>query len=73
MPVIDINVNDKTVVKCFVKSGTSKPQFYVGHPIRSDNCLISLTLLLKSEFYYHLQEAVDVANTCLKYGVLITT
>ena len=46
---------------------------YEGHPISSDNGLISQKLLLKSEFYYPLHVAMDVAYSCLKYGVFIIT
>ena len=35
--------------------------FYVGHPISSDNGLISQKLLRKSEFYYWLHVAMVVA------------
>ena len=45
---------------------------YVGHPISSDNGLISQKLLLRSEFYYSLHVAMGVAYSCLKYGVSIT-
>ena len=47
--------------------------WYVGHPISSDNGLISQKLLLKSEFYYPLRVVIGVAYSCLKYGVSITT
>ena len=46
---------------------------YMGHPISSDNGLISQKLLLKSEFYNPLHVAMGVAYSCLKYGVFITT
>ena len=46
---------------------------YEGHPISSDNGLISQKLLLKSELYYPLHVAMDVAYSCLKYGVFIIT
>ena len=46
---------------------------YVGHPISSDNGLISQKLLVKSEFYYLLHVATGVAYSCIKYGVFITT
>ena len=46
---------------------------YVGHPISSDNGLISQKLLLKSEIYYPLHVAMGVAYSCLKYGVFIIT
>ena len=46
---------------------------YVGHPISSDNDLISQKLLLKSEFYYPLHMAMGVVYSCLKYGVFIIT
>ena len=46
---------------------------YVGHPISSDNGLISRKLLLKSELYYPLHMAMGVAYSCLKYGIFITT
>ena len=42
---------------------------YAGHPISSDNGLISQTLLLKSEFYYPLHVTMCGAYSCLKYGV----
>ena len=45
----------------------------MGHPISSDNGLISEKLSLKSEFYYPLHVEMGVAYLCLKYGVLITT
>ena len=45
----------------------------MGHPISSDNGLISQILLLKAEFYYTLYVAMGVAYSCLKYGVFITT
>ena len=35
--------------------------FYVGHPISSDNGLISQKLSLKSEFYYPLHVAMGIA------------
>ena len=50
-----------------------KTYFYVGHPICSDNGLISQRLLLNSEFYYPLHVAMVVAYSCLKYEVFITT
>ena len=46
---------------------------YVGHPISSDNGLISQKLLLKSEFYFPLHVAMGVAYSCMKYGVFIIT
>ena len=46
---------------------------YVGHPISSDNGLISQKLLLESKLYYPLHVAMGVAYSCLKYGVFITT
>ena len=46
---------------------------YVGHPISSDNGLISQELLLKSKFYYLLHVAIGVAYSSLKNGVFITT
>ena len=46
---------------------------YEGHPISSDNGLISQKLLMKSELYYPLHVAVGVAYSCLKFGVFITT
>ena len=46
---------------------------YVGHPISSDNGLISQKLLLKSELYYPLHVAIGVAYSCMKYGVFIIT
>ena len=39
---------------------------YVGHPISSDNGLISQNLLLKSKFYYPMHVAMGVAYSCLK-------
>ena len=49
------------------------PYLYVGHPMSSDNGLISQKLLLKSEFYYPLHVAMGVAYSCLKYRALIIT
>ena len=46
---------------------------YVGHPISSDNGLISQKLLLKSKFYNPLHVAMGVAYSCLKDGVFITS
>ena len=46
---------------------------YVGHPISSDNGIISQILLLKSELYCPLHVAMGVAYSCLKYGAFITT
>ena len=46
---------------------------YEGHPISSDNGLISQKLLIWSELYYHLHVAMDVAYCCLKYGIFIIT
>ena len=46
---------------------------YEGHPISSDNGLISQKLLLKSEFYYLLHVAMGVAYSCFEFGVFITT
>ena len=46
---------------------------YEGHPISSDNGLISQKLLLLSELYYPLHVAVGFAYSCLKFGVFITT
>ena len=45
---------------------------YMGHPINSDNGLMSQKLLLKSEFYYPLHVTISVAYSSLKYGVFIT-
>ena len=45
----------------------------MGHPISSDNGLISQKLLLKSEFYDPLYVAMGVAYSCLKCGVFVTT
>ena len=42
----------------------------MGHPISSDNGLISQTLLQKSEFYYRLHVTMDVAYSSLIYRVL---
>ena len=42
---------------------------YVGHPISSDNGLISQKPLLKSELYYPFDVSLSVAYSCLKYGV----
>ena len=42
----------------------TKPKYLdiqLGHPITSDNRLISQKLLLKSEFYYPLHVAMGVA------------
>ena len=47
--------------------------YYEGHPISSDNGLISQKLLLKSEFHYPLHVAMGVAYSCLNYGVFIKT
>ena len=47
--------------------------FYEGHPISSDNGLISQQLLLQSEFYYPLHVAVGFAYSCSKFGDFITT
>ena len=41
----------------------------MGHPISSDNGLISQKLLLKSEFYYTLNVVMVVDYSCLKYRV----
>ena len=46
---------------------------YVGHPIKSDNGLISQNPLFKSEFYNPLHVPMSVAYSCLKYGEFITT
>ena len=46
---------------------------YVGHPISSDNGLISQKLLLKSELYYPFHVAMGVVYSCMKYGVFIIT
>ena len=46
---------------------------YEGHPICSDNSLISQKLLLKSEVYYPLHVAMGVDYSCLKCEVFITT
>ena len=46
---------------------------YVGHPISTNNGLISQKLLLKSEFYYLLHVAKVVAYPCLNYEVFVTT
>ena len=46
---------------------------YEGHPISSDNGLISQKMLLKSEFYYTLYVVMGVAYSCLKYVDFITT
>ena len=43
---------------------------YVGHPISSDNGLISQKLLLKSEFYNPLHVAMGVAYSCLNMEFL---
>ena len=56
-----------TLAMCPILNG------YVGHPISSDNGLISQKLILKLEFYYPLHVAMGVAYSCLKYEVLITT
>ena len=39
---------------------------YEGHPICSDNGLISQKLLLKSEVYYPLHVAMGVDYSCVK-------
>ena len=46
---------------------------YVGHPISSDNGLISQKLLEKSILYYPIHVAMGVSYSCMKYGVFITT
>ena len=43
----------------------TKVYLYVGHPISSDNGLISQKLLLKSEFYYPLHADIGVVYSCL--------
>ena len=54
---------------CFVNTFLySNDKKYVGHPISSDNGIISQKLLLKSEFYYPLHVAMGVAYSCLRYG-----
>ena len=45
----------------------------MGHPISSDNGLISQKLLLESELYYPWHVALGVAYSCLKYRVIIKT
>ena len=57
----------------FGSPGYTAVEIYEGHPISSDNGLISQKLLLKSEFYYPLHVAMDAAYSCLKYGVFIIT
>ena len=42
----------------------------MGHPISSDNDLISQKLLLKSELYYPLHVAMGVAYSCLNMEFL---
>ena len=54
-------------------SGLAFTLNYVGHPISSDNGLISQKLVLKPDFYYPLHVTMGVAYSCLKYGVFITT
>ena len=46
---------------------------YEGHPICSDNGLISQKLLLESNVYYPLHVAMGVDYSCVKYEVFITT
>ena len=58
---------------CLIISELSRVIIYMGHPISSDNGLLSQKLLLKSECYYALHVAMGVAYSCLKYGVFITT
>ena len=41
----------------------------MGHPISSNNGLLSQKLLLKSEFYYPLHVAMGVTYLCLKFEV----
>ena len=43
---------------------------YEGHPISSDNGLISQELLSRSELFCQLNVAIGIAYLCLKYGVL---
>ena len=38
----------------------------MGHPVSSDNCLISQKLLLKQELHYPLHVAMGVTYSCLK-------
>ena len=45
----------------------------MGHPINSDNGLMSQKQLLKSKFYFQLPVAMGVAYSFFKYGVFITT
>ena len=66
-PKIDLKSN------IYVKLSFWVSVCYVGHPISSDNGLISQKLLLKSKFYHPLHVAMGVAYSCLKYGVFITT
>ena len=42
----------------------------MGHPISSDNGLISQKLIVKLESYYLFQVAMGVAYSCLKYEFL---
>ena len=65
-------MSDICLLRHFVNTGGACGT-YVGHPISSDNGLISQKLLLKSEFYYPLHLAMGVAYSYLKYGVLIIT
>ena len=44
--------------------------FYEGHPICSDNGLISQKLLLKSEVYYPLHVAMGVDYSCMNIKFL---
>ena len=57
----------------FVYLSITLCSLYVGHPISSDNGLLSHKLFLKSELYYQLEGTVGIAYSCLKYGVFITT
>ena len=61
----------KALAFFYLLNGKKYP--YVGHPISSDNGLISQKLILKSEFYYPFHVAMGVAYSCLKYEVFITT
>ena len=55
------------LIRLFLKNDTL---YHVGHPISSNNSLISQKLLLKSESYYPLHVAMGIAYSCLKYRVL---
>ena len=65
LPVYGIKICKCDKPGCFIRQYTivssMKMTMYVGHPISSDNGLISQKLLRKSEFYYSLHVAMGVA------------